>query len=85
MTSASSSLILRNDSTGLLSIYIEPYPNDYWLQPGEAMRVAGSPGSGEVQVVRFDTGLTLWFGEDPDPEVSTLEGERLSSGHQRPE
>ena len=78
-------LSLRNDSVTLLSVYVEPYPSDYWLRPGEGLRLIGSPGTGEIQVVRFDNGLTVWFGDDPDPEAQGPDGSRLASGHQRPE
>ena len=89
MTTGVVSLVLRNDSTTLMCIYVEPYPNDYWLQPGEALRLSGSPGDAEVEVTRFanesaEDGLTVWFGEDPDPTAETIEGISLATGHQRP-
>lgn len=77
-------LTLRNDSEALLSVYVEPHPSDYWLRPGEALRLVGSPGSGEVEVIRFDNGTTVWFGDDPDPQALSPHGSRLANGHQRP-
>jgi hypothetical protein len=85
VTTSSARLILRNDAAVLLGVYVEPYPSDYWLQPGERIRLVGTPGSGDVQVVRFEKGLTVWFGDDPDPEVHSLDGTRWECGHQRPE
>ena len=89
MTPGLVSLVLRNDSATLMCIYVEPYPNDYWLQSGEALRLSGTPGGVEVEVTRFanesaEDGLTVWFGEDPDPTAQTLDGTSLPSGHQRP-
>jgi hypothetical protein len=86
-----SSMVVRNESAGLMCIYIEPYPNDYWLRPSEAVRISGVPGTAEIEMIRFtngppreEDGLTLYFGEDPDPTVQTLDGIPLPSGHQRP-
>jgi hypothetical protein len=85
MAAPPTTLTLRNDSQTLLSVFVEPYPSDYWLRPGEALRLTGSPGAGEVEVIRFEDGMTVWFGEDPDPEAHTLDGSRLANGHQRPD
>lgn len=89
MTPSALSLVLTNKSPNLMCVYVEPYPNDYWLQPGESLRLSGTPGDAEVEVIRFvnesgEDGLTVWFGEDPEPTAQTLDGDSLTSGHQRP-
>lgn len=67
-----------------MAVYIEPYPNEYWLRPGEGICITGRPGTRQVEVIPFDQGMTIWFGEDPDPTVTTPDGAALQPGHQRP-
>ena len=72
-----------------MCVYVEPFPSDYWLLPSEAVRIVGSPGAADVEVIRFsngptEDGLTVWFGNDPDPRVEKLDGTSVPNGYQRP-
>jgi hypothetical protein len=78
------SITLTNDTTSVLAVYVEPYPNEYWLQPNERVRITGDPGKYDIDVAPFDGGMTIVFGEDPDPTVMAPDGATLLPGHQRP-
>jgi hypothetical protein len=78
------SISLTNDTSAVMAVYIEPYPNEYRLRPGQNVHITGRPGKHQVEIIPFDRGMTIWFGEDPDPVVTTPDGDVLQPGDQRP-
>ncbi|MFD0268818.1 hypothetical protein ACFVGY_19945 [Streptomyces sp. NPDC127106] len=76
-----------------LCLFIEPYCEDYWMKPGEALTIRSEA---EGIDVRFDTYVskgcvTVWLYEDGAPHKTVVDyavvdasGLRLDSGHQRP-
>ncbi|MER5653817.1 hypothetical protein ABT076_12470 [Streptomyces sp. NPDC002131] len=87
------SLPVTNEGDIDLCLFIEPYCEDYWIKPGEALTVRAEV---EEIYVWFDTFIskgcvTVWLYEDGDPHkivgdyaVLDASGNRLESGHQRP-
>ncbi|WP_327676771.1 hypothetical protein [Streptomyces sp. NBC_00467] len=78
--------------SGPLCLFIEPYGEDFWLEPGEA--VAVSPVSDginvEFTVTVADELVSVWLHEDVDPhkvgsepQVIDASGTPLKCGHQR--
>lgn len=84
---------VKNLGASELCLFIEPYGEDYWLKPGEALTVG--PEAEGIDVW-FDTYasrdcITVWLYEDGDPTKVVLDyvvvdadGTRLDCGHQRP-
>ncbi|MET7616150.1 hypothetical protein [Streptomyces sp. NPDC005408] len=84
---------MQNAGENLVSLFIEPYGEDYWLQPGEGFTVAPAADGVDVQfsVVVAADHITVWLYEDGDPckvilddEVVDEGGTALECGHQRP-
>ncbi|MFD9407079.1 hypothetical protein ACFWBN_08655 [Streptomyces sp. NPDC059989] len=88
-----SSMPVENRGDTELCLFIEPYCEDYWLKPGEALTVRSEAEGVDVW---FDTHVskgcvTVWLYEDGDPfkivgdyAVVDASGIQLDSGYQRP-
>ncbi|GGW75491.1 hypothetical protein [Streptomyces xantholiticus] len=86
-------LPVQNAGENLVSLFIEPYGEDFWLQPGEVFTVTPTVAGVDVQfsmAVAADH-ITVWLYEDADPykvildfEVLDEGGAALECGHQRP-
>jgi hypothetical protein len=73
-----------HDLTGVL-LFLEPYGEDYWLQPGDEFIVTSrvpdpDPAFG---LELTDDGVTIYF-EGHHAAVTALDGKTLDVGHQRP-
>ncbi|WP_455356287.1 hypothetical protein [Streptomyces sp. SYSU K217416] len=85
-------LPVENAGSAPLCLFIEPYGEDFWLEPGEAVTVMPV---GDCINVRFAVtvaaGLvSVWLHEDGDPgkvvaesQVIDASGVLLECGHQR--
>ena len=86
-------LPVQNAGENLVSLFIEPYGEDFWLKPGETIIVTPAVDGIDVQfsVVVAADHITVWLYEDGDPykvivdyEVVDKGGTALECGHQRP-
>ncbi|QFG26408.1 hypothetical protein [Actinomadura sp. WMMB 499] len=79
-------MLVRNDGDELLELWLEPFGQDYWLRPGEAVVVTsyGRWSDQPFQVTheprRIEVWATSWFAT-----VSDGDGNEVPGGHQRPE
>ncbi|MFE9443046.1 hypothetical protein ACFYO2_29575 [Streptomyces sp. NPDC006602] len=85
-------LPVDNAGTSPLCLFIEPYGEDFWLEPGEAVTV--SPINDGINVEFTVTVapelVSVWLYEDGDPhkvvsesQVIDASGAPLKCGHQR--
>lgn len=87
-----SSLPVRNAGDHALCLFIEPYGEDYWLNPGDRFTILPPEGID----ARFDVTVTpellsVWIyqGDDDrqavaDYKITDEHGVELACGHQRP-
>lgn len=86
------SLPVENAGSVPLCLFVEPYGEDFWLEPGEAVTV--SPVSDGINVQFAVTVaaelVSVWLYEDGDPyrvvsesQVIDASGTPLKCGHQR--
>ncbi|MFB7294209.1 hypothetical protein [Actinacidiphila glaucinigra] len=88
---------VRNDSTGWLTLWLEPLGEDRWLKPGETFRVRSDYQGNDLAFsvnLWVDDGdrsagienVAVWI-ENGDcyAEVTDAAGNVIECGHQRPE
>lgn len=85
-------LPVENAGSVPLCLFVEPFAEDFWLEPGEAVTVS-SVGDGinvQFAVTVAAELLSVWLYEDGDPNRVVLEfqvidasGTPLKCGHQR--
>ncbi|MFE1415389.1 hypothetical protein ACFW6F_32030 [Streptomyces sp. NPDC058746] len=75
-----------NSGTELLELWLEPFGQDYWLQPGESFVVtsygswSGHPFEVAHEPGRIEIWATSWFAT-----VTFPDGTEVPGGHQRPD
>ncbi|GAA3855172.1 hypothetical protein ACFYOF_06665 [Streptomyces sp. NPDC007148] len=86
------SLPVENAGSVPLCLFVEPYGEDFWLEPGETVTVSPVSDGVNVQfaVTVADELVSVWLFEDGDPNRVVLEsqvidtsGSPLECGHQR--
>ncbi|WP_159011900.1 hypothetical protein [Streptomyces sp. NRRL F-5123] len=55
-------LLVQNDGTGVLQLWLEPFGQDYWLNPGESVYVTsyGMWNDHPFEVVHEQDCITVW-------------------------
>ncbi|MFF4744018.1 hypothetical protein [Streptomyces sp. NPDC001268] len=85
-------LPVENAGSTPLCLFIEPYGEDFWLEPGEAVTVmpVGDDISVQFAVTVAVELVSVWLYEDADPhkvvsesQVLDASGIPLKCGHQR--
>ncbi|MET9408125.1 hypothetical protein ABZX90_20530 [Streptomyces sp. NPDC002935] len=86
------SLPVENAGSAPLCLFIEPYGEDFWLEPGDAVTVSAVDDGINVQfaVTVAAELVSVWLYEDGDPyrcvsesQVIDAAGKPLTCGHQR--
>ncbi|MFD5325427.1 hypothetical protein [Streptomyces sp. NPDC127092] len=79
---------LGNDTDRALAIWVEPWGEDYWMNPGERFAIAADTPEGEddkpFEVVLHDQGVSVWVSFAYEATVRDQSGARIECGHQRP-
>ncbi len=84
---------MENTGDSVLCLFIEPYGEDYWLNPGDAFTVGPIAEGIDVWFSTFISRdcVTVWLYKDGDPSMVVLDyavvdadGASLDCGHQRP-
>ncbi|MGW0602271.1 hypothetical protein ACWD11_34940 [Streptomyces sp. NPDC002776] len=81
---------LNNDTEKILTVWIEPLGEDYWMNPKErftiATQTAVSEDSDEApfDVVFHDQGVSVWVNIGFEAVVRDQSGTEVDCGHQRP-
>ncbi|WP_175647504.1 hypothetical protein [Streptomyces cyaneochromogenes] len=85
-------LPVENAGSVPLRLFVEPYGEDFWLEPGEAVTVSPVSDGTNVQfaVTIAAELMSVWLYESGDPnrvvsesQVIDASGTRLQCGHQR--
>ncbi|MEY9969575.1 hypothetical protein ABIA33_007664 [Streptacidiphilus sp. MAP12-16] len=85
---------MENVGDRVACLFIEPYGEDYWMNPGEVFTVGPIIEGIDVWFSTFVSRdcITVWLYEDGDPTKVVLDyavvdahGTRLDCGHQRPQ
>ena len=76
---------VRNNGRTLLELWLEPYGQDYWLQPGEAVIVISYGQSHEYpfHVEHEPDRITIWA-TTFHAKVTDSAGNEVPGAHQRP-
>ncbi|WP_217240908.1 hypothetical protein [Streptomyces sp. AC555_RSS877] len=67
-------MLVQNDGEGLLELWLEPFGQDYWLLPGEAVMVTSyghwddHPFETIHESDRITVWATSWFATVSDPQ-----------------
>ncbi|MCO1579857.1 hypothetical protein M8C13_29305 [Crossiella sp. SN42] len=64
-------LPVRNHGTDRLAVYIEPYPGQFWLEPGDELTIVA--GDGVQFSLSAGPELTIWLFQDGDGHQVVLE------------
>ncbi|MEU9287266.1 hypothetical protein AB0D57_21750 [Streptomyces sp. NPDC048275] len=78
-------MLVQNDGTELLELWLEPFGQDYWLLPGEVVRVTSyghwddHPFHTIHEPDRMTVWATSWFAT-----VSDSNGDEIPGAHRRP-
>jgi hypothetical protein len=86
MDMATPKLIFRNQRDRLLTIMLEPWGEDYWIQPGDEFEfVPESPKEGFYFAVVEHTDYVAIYAEGGCGYVAVLSvGQKIECGHNRP-
>ncbi|MEU9477301.1 hypothetical protein [Streptomyces sp. NPDC048191] len=85
-------LPVENVGSTPLCLFVEPYGEDFWLEPGDAVTLSpvGDGGSVQFAVQVAAELMSVWLYEDGDPgkviaesQVTDAAGTPLECGHQR--
>ncbi|MFE7512787.1 hypothetical protein [Streptomyces sp. NPDC057540] len=79
-------LLVQNDGDALLELWLEPFGQDYWLRPGEAVTVTsyGRWDDHPFETVHEPGRLTVWA-TSCFATVVDAAGDEVPGAHQRPE
>ena len=63
-------LRLTNARGGPRGVWVEPWGDDHWLNPGETFTVLAEddPGTDSFNVVHHDQGVSIWYEAASWPE-----------------
>jgi hypothetical protein len=79
---------VRNDTEGMLCLWLEPWGSDHWMRPGERFTVVASNTAEVVdeafEAVVHDQGISVWVNAANHAEVFDADGNEACCGHQRP-
>ncbi|MFF2197009.1 hypothetical protein [Streptomyces sp. NPDC058157] len=81
---------LRNDDKEILAIWLEPWGEDYWMNPKEQFTIVTDSPEGvdsdesPFDVVFHDQGVSVGVNIGYEPAVYDQAGSALECGHQRP-
>ncbi|GAA4531242.1 hypothetical protein GCM10023192_21210 [Amycolatopsis samaneae] len=84
---------MRNAGDRALCLFLEPYGEDYWIAPGQALCVQATADDVDAQfdVTAGPDLVSVWIHERGDCAKAVLDyqvtdehGERVECGHQRP-
>lgn len=81
---------LDNDDEKILGIWLEPWGEDYWMNPKEQFTIVADAPEGEASdaapfdVVFHDQGVSIVVNCGYEPVVYDQSGSALDCGHQRP-
>ncbi len=79
-------MLVQNDGDKLLELWLEPFGQDYWLLPDEAVMVTsyGHWDGHPFETVHEPDRITIWA-TSFFATVSDSNGDEIPGGHQRPE
>jgi len=79
---------IRNDTEGMLCLWLEPWGTDHWMRPGERFTVVGigdsDPTDEPFEMIIHDQGISVWVNAANDAEVFDADGNEAPCAHQRP-
>ncbi|MFJ7278452.1 hypothetical protein [Kitasatospora sp. NPDC098663] len=81
---------LNNDNEKILGIWVEPWGEDYWMNPKEQFTITTETPEGvhsdeaPFEVVFHDQGVSLYVNIGYEAVVTDQSGSELGCGHQRP-
>jgi hypothetical protein len=81
-----SKLSVRNDTGGMLCLWLEPWGTDHWMRPGEEFTVVTEerPAESPFDLVMHDDGISVVVNTAFDATVLDKSGREAPCGHQRP-
>ncbi|MFA7766357.1 hypothetical protein [Streptomyces sp. NRRL S-448] len=81
---------LSNDTKKTLGIWVEPWGEDYWMNPEEKFTIVtdtpkdADPDEEPFEVVFHDQGASVWVNTGYEATVHDHSGNEVDCGHQRP-
>ena len=82
-----SRLPVVNEGGSLLQVFVEPWANDFWLEPGEELVVIATNENATPEFERVDErdGLVSVYVNTPGSLFYVMQGDvELECGHRRP-
>ncbi|MGR4877897.1 hypothetical protein ACIPUC_00390 [Streptomyces sp. LARHCF249] len=81
---------LNNDTEKILGIWLEPWGEDYWMNPKEQFTIVTDTPAGvhpdepPFEVAFHDQGASVWVNIGYEATVYDQSGSEVDCGHQRP-
>lgn len=68
-----------------LVVWLEPWGEDYWMRPGDAITLeSDATGDERFEVSWHEEGIVVWQSSHRGCTVRDVSGAELECGHQRP-